>query len=177
MSPCCDTASSPDALTRTSGELTRQASSVVIDSEQFGQQGAEHRLAATSSEAECSGGCRVGVGEEVRGALGLVVLTDRDGRAVQRRERTQKALVGRVRPRHGAEALPAAAAQLVETAVVAGAGVGVGGDGVSVTESAFGEHGPREARRRMRGSYVSRVYPTIQERAHRFLWQQSGFGS
>ncbi len=54
----------------------------------------------------------------------------------ERVQAAQEAPVGLVRPRHRAVALPAAAAQLVQAAVVAGAGVRVRGDGLPGGEGA-----------------------------------------
>ena len=59
--------------------------------------------------------------------------------------------------RHRAEALPPVAAQLIQTAVIAGAGVGVGGDGLVVGERILGQRRPRHRRRRMRRRHDRRV--------------------
>ncbi len=70
----------------------------------------------------------VAVAEELGAAGGLVGLADLVGGPGEHVEAAQEAPVGLVRPRHRAVPLPAVAAQLVQAAVVAGAGVGVGGD-------------------------------------------------
>src|SRR3712207_8154360 len=67
----------------------------------------------------------VAVAQQLGAALLLVGLADRLRGAGQHRHTAQEATVGLVRPRHRAVPLPAVAAQRVETAVVAGAGVRV----------------------------------------------------
>ena len=62
----------------------------------------------------------------------------------------KKPAIGLVRIRHRAETLPAVAAQLVQAAVVAGARVGVGGDGLVVGQRLLGKRRPGHRRRRMR---------------------------
>src|SRR3954465_6906212 len=72
----------------------------------------------------------VAVAQQLGAARLLVDLTDRLGGLRQHRHAAQEPAVGLVRPRHRAEALPPVAAQRVQAAVVAGAGVGVGLDRV-----------------------------------------------
>src|SRR3712207_8877133 len=74
---------------------------------------------------------RVAVAQQLGAALLLVGLADRLRGSGQRGEAAEEATVGLVRPRHRAVALPAVATQRVQAAVVAGAGVGVGLDGVA----------------------------------------------
>ena len=82
-------------------------------------------------------------------------------RAGQQRDAAQEAAVRLVRPRHRAVALPAVAAQRVEAAVVAGAGVGVGLDGAGepavAVQGPLGERGPRGAGPRVLGGHLGRV--------------------
>ena len=62
------------------------------------------------------------------GSAVLVGLTDRVGGPGQRGHATQEAAVGFVREGHRAVPLPPVAPQLIQSAVIAGPGVGVGGD-------------------------------------------------
>src|SRR5215204_6356545 len=71
----------------------------------------------------CSG--RVTVAEELGAPRGLVGLADLAGGPGQRVQAAKETLVGLVRPRYRAVALPAVATQRVEAAVIAGARVGV----------------------------------------------------
>ena len=98
------------------------------------------------------------------------------GRAVQRGERAEKAAVGLVRPRHRPEALPPVAAQLVEPAVVAGAGVGVAGDRLARGQRPLGERRPRQRRRRVRRGHLGRVRATVERGGGRVGRQQGGVG-
>ena len=82
------------------------------------------------------------VAQEGPAAFGLVVLADGGGGAAEGVQGAQEAAVGLVLPRDGPVALPAGAAQLVEPAVVAGAGEGVGVDDAAVAEGAVGQFGP-----------------------------------
>ena len=75
----------------------------------------------------------------------------------QRRHTPQEAPVGLVRVRHRAETLPAVAAQLVQAAVITGAGIGVGRDGLVIRQRLLGESRPGHRRRRMRGGDDARV--------------------
>ena len=89
-----------------------------------------------------------GVAQELRAAVPLVGLADRAGGLGQQREADQEAAVALVLPRHRAVALPAVAAQHVERAVVADAGVGIDRDRVElVGDGLRGERGPRDRAR------------------------------
>src|SRR5690242_19220173 len=69
---------------------------------------------------------RARVTQELVATVPFVVLADAPGGLGERGQRAQEAAVGLVLPRHRAVALPAVAAQRVETAVVADARIGVG---------------------------------------------------
>ena len=99
----------------------------------------------------------IAVVEQIQAALVLVGLADRVGGARQRGHAAQEPAVGFVAVGHRPEALPPVAAQLIQAAVIAGAGVRVGGDGLVVGERVLGERGPRHRRRRMRGGHDRRV--------------------
>src|SRR3954468_21076860 len=101
-------------------------------------------------EPELAGGLRVAVGEERRAPLLLVPLPDRAGGPRQGRQGTQEPAVRLVLPRDRALPAPAGAAQRVEPAVVPGARVGVRLDRPARRERLLGEHGPRQAHRRVR---------------------------
>ena len=75
-------------------------------------------------------------------------------------ERAQEATVGHVLPRDRALAAPARPAQGVEAAVVAGAGVGVRGDGTVVGQGVLGEHGPGQAGCRVRRGHLLGCRPS-----------------
>ena len=78
------------------------------------------------------------------------------------REGAQEAAVGLVLPRHRALTAPAGAAQRVEAAVVAGAGVRVRLDVALVGQGVLGEHRPGQRRRRVGGGDLARVEPAGQ---------------
>ena len=80
--------------------------------------------------------------QEGRAALVLLLLADRLRGAGEGVQRAQEAAVRLVLERHRAVALPAAAAQRVQAAVVAGTGVGVRLDDPAALEGVVGELGP-----------------------------------
>src|SRR2546430_10030656 len=89
------------------------------------------------TEFGASGG--IAVVEQIQASLILVGLADRIGRPRQRAHTPQEPAVGLVAVGHGAEALPSVAAQLIQPAVIAGAGVRISGDGVVVGQRVLGE--------------------------------------
>jgi cobalt-zinc-cadmium efflux system protein len=101
---------------------------------------------------------RITVVEQVKAALILVALADRVGRPCQRRHTAQEPAVGLVAVGHRAEALPSVAAQLIKAAVIASAGVCVGGDGLVVGQRILCECGPRHRRRWMCGGHDGGVF-------------------
>src|SRR4051812_3100395 len=113
---------------------------------------------------DASGGeGRIAVAQQLDAAFLLLGLADRLGRLRQRGDAPQETAVGLVRPRHGAEALPAVAAQRVQPSVVAGAGVGIGLDRggqapLGPVQRLLGQRRPRRAHRRVvRGDLGGRV--------------------
>ena len=97
------------------------------------------------------------VGEERPAALLLVGLADRVARGgAEGGQAAQEAPVGLVRPGDGAVALPAVAAQRVEAAVVAGAGVGVGLDRAAAVQRRLRQQRPGQRERRVLGRDVDR---------------------
>src|SRR5699024_10996799 len=93
------------------------------------------------SSAEQAG---IGLAQERGDAIGLGVVAEAAGGLPQHRECAQEAAVRGVGSGDGALAAPSGLAQRVQSAVVAGAGVGVGGDVVAVGERVLGEGGPGE---------------------------------
>src|SRR6266700_7701665 len=77
------------------------------------------------SSAHCVSRGRRAVPQEGSAPLGLVLLTDRSGGPAERVQAAQPAAVGLVLPRHRSVALPPGAAQQVQAAVVADAGIRV----------------------------------------------------
>ena len=88
---------------------------------------------------------------------GFVGLTDDLGCGTERSERPQEPAVRLVLPGHRAMALPAVAAQRVESPVIAGPGIGVGHHGLAVGQGSFRQHRPGQARGRMRRGHRARV--------------------
>ncbi len=84
-------------------------------------------------------------------------LPDLPGSARECGDRAQEAAVRLVRPRHRALTAPAGLAQLIERAVVAGAGVGVGLDREAGRERDLGEQGPGQRRLRVMTGRERRV--------------------
>src|SRR3954470_23827361 len=91
------------------------------------------------------------VAQKLLAPVALVVLADATGGLGQGGERTQEPPVGLVPPRHRTVALPPVAAQQVEAAVVADAGIGVRRHVVDrpVAQCCLGEGGPGEGRLRV----------------------------
>ena len=97
--------------------------------------------------------------EEVQAPLVFVRLADRVGRVSQRRHAAKEAAVGFVRVRHRTVALPAAAAKLIEAAVVPGARIRVRRDRLVVVESLLRQRRPCHGGGRMRGGDDGRLLP------------------
>ena len=113
----------------------------------------EARVAERLRQPELGARRGIAVVEQIQAARIFVALADRVGRPRQRGDAAQKAAVGLVAVRHRPEALPPVAAQLIQAAVIAGAGVRVGGDGLVVGQRVLGERGPRHRRRRVSGGH------------------------
>src|ERR1700759_3133262 len=99
-----------------------------------------------ASSEQLGGRGGAAVGQEELAADGFLFLVDGVGRLGQHGQRAQEALVGLVLPRDRAVAAPAGPAELVQATVVAGAGVGVGGDHLTLAEGALGQGGPGRRR-------------------------------
>src|SRR4051812_29842590 len=111
-----------------------------------------------SSSVECRVPLGARVAQELVAALLLVVLPDATGRGREGGQRAQEAAVRLVLPRHRAVPLPAVAAQQVEAAVVADAGIRVRRHVVcgAVRQRLLGERRPRQRRLRMTSYDVGR---------------------
>ena len=110
-------------------------------------------LASGSGEAEFGARRRIAVVEQIQAALVLVGLADGVGGPRQRGHTPQEPAVRLVAVGHRAEALPSVAAQLIQAAVIAGAGIGVGGDGLVVGQRILRERRPCHRGRRMCGGH------------------------
>ena len=119
--------------------------------------GRHRALRADLLEAERFAGLGVAIVEQVQAAPELVGLADGVGGPCQSPHAPQEAPVGFVRIRDRTKTLPAVTAQLVQPPVVAGARVGVGGDGLVVGQRLLGERRPGHRRRRVRGGDDGRV--------------------
>ena len=93
-------------------------------------------------EAEFRPSRRVTVIQEIQTPAEFVGLTDIVGGSGQGGDASKEAPVGFVTVRHRAESLPSVAAQLIEAAVVAGAGVGVRGDDLVIGQGFLGQYRP-----------------------------------
>lgn len=87
-------------------------------------------------------GRRIRISDELRTTQELLGLTDVLSGPRQGRDRPQKSLVGTVTPGNRAAALPPGPTQLVEPAVVARTGIGIGGDGLTGLQRFLGQCGP-----------------------------------
>src|SRR3569833_360109 len=128
------------------------------------------------SGGENLNGRRAAVPQERPAAVGLLLVADRGGRAGERVQRTQEAAVGLVLPRDRAVALPSGAAQLVEPAVVAGTGVGVGLEDIAGPERAVGEFRPCRGVARESGCHRERVNAGLESLAGLRVVRQLGRG-
>src|SRR5690606_29461546 len=80
--------------------------------------------------------------EELQAPVGLVLLPDRLRGPAQRVQAAQEPAVRLMLPGNRPVALPAVAAQMVEPAVVARTGEGVGGHSMALGEGILRERGP-----------------------------------
>jgi hypothetical protein len=119
------------------------------------RRGRSHRPLAGLAEGFDGGG--VAVGEERRTTLRLGGLADQPGGLSECVQRAQESAVGFVRPGDVARALPAAAPQQIQSAVVAGARIGVRLHRRATCQRPFGEDGPGEGGRRKRRGHHDRV--------------------
>ena len=93
-------------------------------------------------EAKFSASRRITVIQQIQTPAELVGLANIVSRTGQGGDAPKEAPVGFVTVGHRAESLPSVAAQLIETAVVAGAGVGVRGDHLVVGQGVLGQCRP-----------------------------------
>ena len=108
-------------------------------------------------EAQLSPTRGVTVVQQIQTPAELVALADIVGGPGKGGDAPQEAPVGFVTVRHRAESLPSIAAQLVQTAVVAGAGVGVRGDHLVVGQSLLGQYRPGHRGGGVGGGHDGRV--------------------
>ena len=100
------------------------------------------RPTGSSGQTQLGARRRVAIVEQVQAPGELVGLTDRVGGTGQRRHAAQEAAVGFVAVGNRPEALPAVATQLVQPAVISGAGIGIGGDRLVVGQRILGQRTP-----------------------------------
>ena len=117
---------------------------------------------------------RVAVVEQIQTARVFVGFTDCVRGLRECGHTAQETPVGFVRVRNGPETLPAVAAQLVEAAVVAGAGVGVRGDRLVVGQRVLSERRPGHRCGGVRGGHDCGVLVGLQFDLGRLVaWQEN----
>lgn len=108
-------------------------------------------------ETEFSPRRGVTVIQQIQTPAELVALADIAGGPGQGGDAPKEAPVGFVTVGHRTESLPSVAAQLVQTAVVPGAGVGVCGDHLVVAQGIFGQYRPGHRGGGVGGGHDGRV--------------------